>query len=56
MPEKAWTASFGAAYKHLFDQAGSLALNAEVYHRWGRDIIDWIYVADELTISGLPAP
>ena len=47
MPEKAWTASFGAAYKHDFDKAGSLALNAEVYHRWGRDIIDWVYVAED---------
>jgi iron complex outermembrane receptor protein len=46
-PEKAWTASFGAAYKHVFDQAGSLALNAELYHRWGRDIIDWIYVPED---------
>ena len=47
MPEKAWTASFGAAYKHVFDHAGTLALNAELYHRWGRDIIDWIYVAED---------
>ena len=46
-PEKAWTASFGTAYKHVFDQAGSLALNAELYHRWGRDIIDWIYVPED---------
>lgn len=47
MPEKAWTASFGAAYKRGFDQAGTLAFNAEFYHRWGRDIIDWVYVADD---------
>ena len=47
MPEKAWTASFGAAYKHVFDHAGTLALHAELYHRWGRDIIDWIYVAED---------
>ncbi len=47
MPEKAWTASLGAAYKHAFDQAGTLALNAELYHRWGRDIIDWVYVATD---------
>lgn len=46
-PEKAWTASFGTAYKHGFDQAGTLALNAELYHRWGRDIIDWIYVPED---------
>ena len=47
MPEKAWTASLGAAYKHSFDQAGTLALNTEMYHRWGRDIIDWVYVAED---------
>ena len=47
MPEKAWTASFGAAYHHVFDQAGAFAINAELYHRWGRDIIDWIYVAED---------
>lgn len=46
-PEKAWTASFGAAHQQSFDQAGTLALNAELYHRWGRDIIDWVYVAED---------
>lgn len=46
-PEKAWTASFGAAYRQAFDQAGTLALQAELYHRWGRDIIDWVYVAED---------
>lgn len=46
-PEKAWTASLGAAYNHVFDKAGTLALNAELYHRWGRDIIDWVYVAGD---------
>ena len=44
LPEKAWTASGGMAYRQSFDQAGSLALNAQFYHRWGRDIIDWVYV------------
>ena len=46
-PEKAWTASFGTAHQQSFDQAGTLALNAELYHRWGRDIIDWVYVAED---------
>ena len=46
-PEKAWTASFGAAHQQSFGQAGTLALNAELYHRWGRDIIDWVYVAED---------
>ena len=43
-PEKAWTASIGTAYRQSFKKAGNLALHAELYHRWGRDIIDWIYV------------
>lgn len=46
-PEKAWTASFGTAYKQSFDKAGTLAAKAEIYHRWGRDIIDWIYVPED---------
>ena len=46
-PEKAWTASLGAAFQHAFDNAGTLALNTELYHRWGRDIIDWIYVEED---------
>lgn len=46
-PEKAWTASLGAAYQRSFDKAGTLAFNAELYHRWGRDIIDWVYVAED---------
>lgn len=46
-PEKAWTASFGTSYQHSFDHAGKLALNAELYHRWGRDIIDWVYMPDD---------
>ena len=47
MPEKAWTASFGTAYQQSFDKAGTFAINAELYHRWGRDIIDWIYVPSD---------
>lgn len=46
-PEKAWTAAFGAACRHTFDKAGTLAMNAELYHRWGRDIIDWVYVSED---------
>jgi len=47
MPEKAWTASAGASYSHRFEHAGTLSLKAEIYHRWGRDIIDWIYMPDD---------
>ena len=46
-PEKMWTVSVGGAYRQQFDRAGSLALSADVYHRWGRDIIDWVYVAED---------
>lgn len=46
-PEKAWTAALGAAYHQAYEKAGSLAVNAELYHRWGRDIIDWVYVATD---------
>lgn len=46
-PEKAWTASFGVAFNHSFGKAGTLAAEADIYHRWGRDIIDWVYVAED---------
>ena len=35
------------SFQHAFDNAGTLALNTELYHRWGRDIIDWIYVEQD---------
>ncbi len=43
-PEKMWTVSGGASYRHSFDRAGTLSASADVFHRWGRDIIDWVYV------------
>ena len=46
-PEKAWTASFGTSYRHSFRQAGTLSLQAELYHRWGHHIIDWIYTPED---------
>ncbi len=46
-PEKAVTASLGAAYQHHWDNAGTLAAKADLYYRWGRDIIDWVFVPED---------
>lgn len=46
-PEKMWTASLGVSFKRSFGKAGTLTAEADVYHRWGRDIIDWVYVAED---------
>lgn len=46
-PEKAWTTSVGGAFNRNFGRAGLLAASADVYYRWGRDIIDWVYVAED---------
>jgi len=46
-PEKAWTLAAGIACRLAFDRAGELSAHADVYHRWGRDIIDWVYVASD---------
>ncbi len=43
-PEKAWTVAIGSAFRHKFGSAGTLAASADIYYRWGRDIIDWVYV------------
>ncbi len=45
-PEKAWTLSLGANYKHYFSEFHHLSLTADAYYRWGQDIIDWVYVPD----------
>ena len=46
-PEKAWTVSVGAAYRRAFQEAGSIFASLDLYHRWGRDIIDWVYVPED---------
>lgn len=46
-PEKAWTLAAGMAFRYTFDRAGALSAHADIYHRWGRDIIDWVYVASD---------
>lgn len=45
-PEKAWTLSLGANYRHYFSEFHHLTLTADAYYRWGQDIIDWVYVPD----------
>ncbi|MCQ2334407.1 MAG: TonB-dependent receptor [Paludibacteraceae bacterium] len=52
-PEKAWTLSVGTRYVKQFSAIGKhsvrpqLSVMADAYYRWGEDIIDWVYVADD---------
>lgn len=46
-PEEAWTLSLGNKYVTDFGSKGSLALQADAYYRWGRNIIDWVYTPDD---------
>ena len=46
-PEKAVTASIGAAYQHHWDKAGTLNAQLDGFYRLGQDIIDWVYVASD---------
>ena len=43
-PEEAWLLSVGYKYTPDFGKAGKLSLSADWYYRWGRNIIDWVYV------------
>ena len=43
-PEEAWLLSVGYKYTPDFGKAGKLSLAADWYYRWGRNIIDWVYV------------
>ena len=52
-PEEAWLLSLGTKYCTTFQPIGgnstssvahSLTLTADAYYRWGRNIIDWVYV------------
>lgn len=45
-PEKAWTLSLGAKYRYYFSEFHHISLMADAYYRWGKDIIDWVYVPD----------
>jgi len=47
-PETAWTLSIGSEYSHSFaHQQGSLSARGNLYHRWGKDIIDWVYIPED---------
>ena len=41
--EKAWQVALNAHYTWSWQDAGQLSLTADIYHRWGQDIIDWNY-------------
>ena len=43
-PEEAWLLSVGYKYTPDFGKAGKLSLSADWYYRWGKNIIDWVYV------------
>lgn len=46
-PEEAWLLSVGYKYSQDFGKAGKLSLAADWYYRWGKNIIDWVYVASD---------
>lgn len=41
--ENAWQIALNAHYTQIWQNAGQLLLSADIYHRWGQDIIDWTY-------------
>ena len=46
-PEEAWLLSVGYKYTPDFGKAGRLTLAADWYYRWGKNIIDWVYVPED---------
>lgn len=46
-PEEAWLLSVGYKYTPDFGAAGKLFVAADWYYRWGKNIIDWVYVAED---------
>ncbi len=42
-PEEAWLVSVGTKLTRRFTEHDLFRLNADVYYRWGRNIIDWVY-------------
>ncbi len=46
-PEEAWLMSIGYKGHWRFAKAGSLAVSADWYYRWGRNIIDWVYTPED---------
>ena len=43
-PEEAWLLSVGYKYTPDLGKGGKLSLAADWYYRWGKNIIDWVYV------------
>lgn len=41
--ERAWQICLGGQYNRRWKDAGQLHLAADIYYRWGQDIIDWNY-------------
>lgn len=46
-PETAWTLSIGQQLRKDWQDAGEIRFSADAYYRWGRNIIDWVYVAED---------
>jgi len=42
--ETAWILSLGSHWSHRWLKAGQLKCQVNVYYRWGRNLIDWVYV------------
>ena len=43
-PEEAWLLSIGYKYTPDFGKKGKLSFSVDWYYRWGKNIIDWVYV------------
>lgn len=43
-PEEAWLLSVGYKYTPDFGKKGKLSFSVDWYYRWGKNIIDWVYV------------
>lgn len=50
-PEEAWVLSLGTKYRKDFSQSrfpeSNIRLEADWYFRWGKNIIDWVFVPDD---------
>lgn len=46
-PEEAWVLSVGTQYNRDFADKGKLSVAADVYYRWGKNIIDWVFTPSD---------
>lgn len=46
-PEEAWVLSVGTQYNKNWQERGRLHVQADAYYRWGKNIIDWVYTAED---------